>query len=265
MTLSDFSIKLDNRSEVYYSGSIKKHYGIGDAMDAVLLLTHFGLTQQEAKLYLSLLSQGGLTGYEAAKVTGISRSNVYSALSGLVAKGAARLVEGASAHYTPVPLEEFCGNCIYSLQKDAEELKRLQPKCKPDSDGYITIAGEKHILLKMRNMLREAKERVYASMSAELMKLILPELKEMVERKCKVVIITDQPLNLPGATVYCTEKKQKQIRLIVDSSSVLTGDLENGENSTCLYSKKDNLVSLFKEALKNEIKLIKLTQGRELK
>lgn len=232
-------------------------------MDAVSLLTHFGLTQQEAKLYLALFSHGDLTGYEAAKVTGISRSNTYSALSGLVEKGAARLVEGTAASYTPVPVGEFCGNCIYSLQRDAEELNRLQPKRRKDSGGYITIAGEKHILLKMRNLLREARERVYASMSAELTERILPELRDMAERGLKVVVITDRPLDLPGAVVYCTDRKQKQIRLIVDSGSVLTGDLDDGENSTCLYSSKDNLVNLFKEDLKNEIRLIKLTEGKE--
>ncbi len=233
-------------------------------MDVVVLLTHFGLTQQEAKIYLTLFSYGDLTGYEAAKVTGISRSNTYSALAGLVEKGAARLVEGAAARYTPVPIGEFCGNCIYSLQKDVETLKKMQPKRRREnSSGYITIAGEKHILLKMRNLLLGARERVYASMSAQLMERILPELRGMTERGLKVVIITDQPLDLPGATVYCTEKKQKQIRLIVDSGSVLTGDLDDGESSTCLYSKKDNLVNLFKEDLKNEIKLIELTKGRE--
>lgn len=232
-------------------------------MDAVLLLTHFGLTQQESRLYLALFAQGNLTGYEAAKVTGISRSNTYSALSGLVEKGAARLVEGAAARYTPVPMEEFCGNCIYCLQQDAKELHYLQPKCKPESDGYITIEGKKHILLKMRSLLQNANQRVYASMSAELMEQILPELKHMTEGGLKVVILTDQNLELPGATIYRTEKKQKQIRLIVDSSSVLTGDLEDGENSTCLYSQKDHLVSLLKEDLKNEIKLIELTKGRE--
>lgn len=235
----------------------------GSYTDAISLLTHFGLTQQEAKIYLSLFSQSDLTGYEAAKVTGISRSNTYSALSGLVEKGAARLVEGAATRYAAVPICEFCGNCIYSLQKDAEELGRLQPKRRKDSGGYITITGEKHILLKMRNLLLEARERVYASMSAELTERILPELRDMAERGLKVVVITDRPLRLPGATVYCTEQKQKQIRLIVDSGSVLTGDLDDGEHSTCLYSSKDNLVSLFKEDLKNEIRLIELTKGRE--
>ncbi|MCI1965158.1 MAG: TrmB family transcriptional regulator [Oscillospiraceae bacterium] len=234
----------------------------GGDTDAVTLLTHFGLTQQEARIYLTLFSHGGLTGYEAAKVTGISRSNTYSALSGLVEKGAARLVEGTATRYTPVPIEEFCGNCIYMLQKDAEALNHLQPARKKDSGGYITITGEKHILLKMRNLLLGASERVYASMSAELTQRILPELLQMVKCGRKVVVITDRPLDLPGAIIYCTEQKQKQIRLIVDSSCVLTGDLDDGEHSTCLYSSKDNLVSLFKEDLKNEIRLIELTKGK---
>ncbi len=173
------------------------------------------------------------------------------------------MVEGAATRYAPVPLEEFCGNCIYNLQKDAGELGQMQPKRRKDSGGYITIAGEKQILLKMRNLLHGARERVYASMSAELTERILPELRDMAGRGLKVVVITDRPLDLPGATVYCTERKQRQIRLIVDSGSVLTGDLDDGENSTCLYSSKDNLVSLFKEDLKNEIRLIELTKGRE--
>lgn len=232
-------------------------------MDVVTLLTHFWLTKQEAKLYWSLFSEGDMTGYEAAKSTGISRSNTYAALAGLVEKGAACLMEGAAARYTPVPLQEFCGNRIRGLQEDAAELERLQPKFRPESDGYITVAGEKHILTKMKNMLRSSQERVYASLSAELVQRILPELQDMLRRDLKVVVITDRFPDLPGATVYCTEKKQKQIRLIVDSNSVLTGDLEDGENSTCLYSKKDNLVSLFKEDLKNEIRLIELTKGKE--
>lgn len=34
-------------------------------------------------------------------------------------------------------------------------------------------------------------------------------------------------------------------------------------NSTCLYSSKQNLVDLFKDALKNEIKLIELLPEAE--
>ena len=45
-------------------------------------LLHFGLTRQEALIYVELLVKGKQTGYEIAKETGISRSNVYSGSAG---------------------------------------------------------------------------------------------------------------------------------------------------------------------------------------
>ena len=73
-------------------------------------LMAFGLTRQEASVYLCLYQKGTLTGYEAAKVTGISRSNVYNALGGLVEKGAAYLLEGSSSKY----MHEEVACCEYA-------------------------------------------------------------------------------------------------------------------------------------------------------
>ena len=39
-------------------------------------LMEFGLTRQEATIYLNLMERGMQTGYEVSKQTGISRSNV---------------------------------------------------------------------------------------------------------------------------------------------------------------------------------------------
>ena len=50
-------------------------------MNLIEGLTNFNLTKQEATLYVLLLKAGQLTGYEAAKQTGISRSNAYNALA----------------------------------------------------------------------------------------------------------------------------------------------------------------------------------------
>lgn len=232
-------------------------------MDFVELLTHFGLTKQEANIYMMLIAEGQLTGYEAAKLTGISRSNTYTALAGLAEKGAAWLIEGAVTRYTPVPPEEFCSNIIARLTKYKQELIQSAPVPKGDVDGYITIKGEDYILDKVRNMLNESEKRAYLSMSLDTIERILPELADGVARGLKIVIITNRPFLLEGATVYHAEKTQKQIRLIADSASVLTGDLCDGKDSTCLYSKKKNLVDLFKESLKNEIKLIELTKGKQ--
>ena len=66
------------------------------------------------------------------------------------------------------------------------------------------------------------------------------------------------PCPLKGAVIYRTQKKEAQIRLIVDSIKVLTGSILAGENATCLFSKNKNLVDVFKEMLKNEITLIEM-------
>lgn len=231
-------------------------------MDLIEGLTHFNLTKQEATLYVLLLKEGYLTGYEAAKQTGISRSNTYTALAGLVDKGAAYVLEeGKVTRYTPVPPEEFCSNKIDRLQEIKKDVLNQLPVLKSDAEGYITIKGELEIINKLKNTVRQAEARIYVSANKRVMELLKVELLDALNRGLKVVIISDKQFTLPQAICYGTEKQNEQIRLIADSQTVVTGDLEDDENSTCLYSCKRNLVDLFKDALKNEIKLIELQKG----
>lgn len=230
-------------------------------MNLIECLTNFNLTKQEATLYVLLLKSGQLTGYEAAKQTGISRSNTYTALAGLVDKGAAYILEeGKVTHYTPVAPEEFCTNKIDRLVEIKKELLSQLPVLQSDAEGYITIKGEREIINKLKNTVRQAKARIYASANARVLEVLKPELEAALKKGLKVVIISDKSFALDGAICYGTVKQNEQIRLIADSHTVLTGDLEDEENSTCLYSCKRNLVDLFKEALKNEIALIKIME-----
>lgn len=230
-------------------------------MDLIELLGYYNLTRQESALYLLLCSEGKLTGYEAAKASGISRSNIYTALAGLVEKGAARMEEDTATHYIPVSIEEFCDNRIRRMQEYRELLLKAAPRRREASEGYITIKGESNIIDKMKNMIGAAKERIYLAVSEHTISLLLPQLRSALQRGLKVVLITDPLFELEGALVYHTKTGQHQIRLIADSKNVLTGDIAAGSESTCLYSQNRNLIELFKEALKNEITLIAVTKG----
>lgn len=232
-------------------------------MAAAEMLMQFNLTRQEAVIYLTLLSEGSMNGYEIAKTTGLSRSNAYTSLSSLAEKGCAYVVEGPAVQYTPVPIEEFCGNRIRKLQETMKELVKNVPARKETADGYVTVRGRDHILDKMKNMVLEAKERLYLSVSGGVLEEILPEIESAAAKGIKVVLITDRKAALNGAVIYAAKRADKQIRLIVDSANVLTGDIEDGGDSTCLYSKKKNLVDLIKDSLKNEIKIIEMTKGND--
>lgn len=230
-------------------------------MDIVERLTQFGLTRHEASIYLTLLAEGDLNGYEVAKTTGISRSNAYTSLASLVEKGGAYVMEEATIRYTPVAISEFCENKIRKLQESKQDLIATIPTKRDAVAGYITIKGEINILNKLRNMILEAQERIYISVPEQILKTVLPDIEAAINRDIKMVIITNGSLPLAGAIVHIAAQPLQQIRLIADSTNVLTGDVSNGEHSTCLYSRKRNLVDLFKDAMKNEIKLIEMTKG----
>lgn len=232
-------------------------------MDITEALMSFGLTRQEANIYFLLCREGELNGYEVSKITGISRSNSYSALAGLVDKGAAYIIEGDAIKYTPVNIKEFCENKIRFMVENKNNLIKSIPTKKIKDDGYITIKGEKHIMNKFRNMIINAKERAYLFVCEEILNLVLEELRDLIKRGIKVVIITDSSFKFQGAKVYHKKHNPMQIRLIVDSKFVLTGEIEDKINSTCLYSSNSNIVDVFKESLTNEIKLIEIEEGRD--
>ena len=235
-------------------------------MDNVELLMSFGLTRQEARVYILLLGEGALSGYEAAKRLGISRSNAYAALAGLVDKGAAYVAEEQAVQYHAVSIKE-----LHYMEELSETLERQIPKQKQEDAKYLTIRGRRHIEDKFRNMLKEVKERVYLSVAASVADLFREELAELTAQNKKVVLLTDEQYILDGAIIYyagkrsfasghtgCEETVDGQIRLITDSSYALTGELQDEETSACLYSANPNLVRLLKDALANEIKLIEI-------
>lgn len=224
-------------------------------MNFIDSLNDFGLTRQEGSIYSALLNHGEMTGYEVAKDTGISRSNVYAALTALVEKGAAYLVQGEATKYRPVEISRFTENRISELKKTALWLEKHVPRKVISCDGYITIIGAKNIKNKIRQMLAETELRLYMMAPAKVLGEFENELAEIVKAGKKVVLLT-KDFKLAGAKIYETKPEQGQLRFITDSSYVLTGELTGDEHDTCLYSGQKNLVEVMKEALKDKITLL---------
>lgn len=224
-------------------------------MTLIECLMKTGLTRHESELYVALCREGEMNGYEAAKATGIPRANAYQALASLADKGGAYIIEGPVLRYAAVPVEEYCANVLAHMNNILEHIKRECPRGKPQHEPYITITGFRHIVDKMKNMIRQAKERVYVSLSEKEIAYVRDELMDAIERGLKVVAITSSGVELEGATLYTIQKKPGPIRIIVDSTQVLTGEISGLEEDSCLYSRNRPLVELIKDSLKNEILL----------
>lgn len=230
-------------------------------MDISEKLILFGLTRQEAMIYMLLCSNPALSGYEVAKKTGISRSNAYTALAGLVEKGAAYLIEDSAKRYISVAPEEFCENRIKAMTKAKQFICENMQMTTPKKDEYITIKGETAIINKIKTMINAAEKRMYLSCSKKTLDSVEGELKEAVKKGLKVVLITEEESDIEGILEYINKDSIKGMRLIIDSKTALTGETKNGAYSTALYSGKENLVELLKDSMKNEIKLLEFYKG----
>lgn len=228
-------------------------------MNIIDELMNFGLSRQESNIYIALLTYGAMSGYEVAKETGISRSNVYASLQSMVEKGACVISEEESTKYVPISIEDFLDDTLLDLKNRADFIKKHAPKKIEVSQGYLTITGTKNIANRIFKMLRECSMRLYVMASSRILIDFKKELVSLIESGKKVVILSDD-FDLEGAVTYKTNVDDNQIRLITDSNYVLTGIYSSlnfcDEHEACLYSDQQNLVDVMKEALKNKIILL---------
>ena len=231
-------------------------------MNIIECLMQTGLTRHESTLYITLCKKGELNGYEAAKIANIPRANTYQALAGLVDKGAAFTIESTNGiRYTAVPVNDYCANILNRTTEILEKIKLECPTIKAKSEPYITIQGFEHIINKMKNIINNAAQRIYISISANDLNYLKDDLESAADRGLKVVAITYGNFDLKNITVYTIKSINRHIRLIADSSDVLTGNISGSQDDTCLFSKNMPLVELIKDSLKNEIKLAQLERS----
>ena len=226
--------------------------------DVIERLMNFSLSRQEAIVYICLWEHGKLTGYEASKLTGISRSNVYGALKALADKGAAIVTESNTTLYSAVEPDEFLTNKIFHMEEDKKYLVEHMPKVVECEEGYLTIQGYRNIKDKIRNMIEQCDMRLYMAASGNIIKEFEDALADAKKRGLKIVLMSDRDYSHVATKFYQDEPETGQIRLITDSTYVLTGEIKGKSSDTCLYSGQKNLVTIMKEALRNKIRLLEI-------
>jgi len=127
------------------------------ALNTPLDLTHFGFTQTENIVYSRLLDGGPAGGYAVAREVNLARANVYQALRGLVAKGAA-VVTGEN----PQKFRAIRPADLYALilEQESQKLDRLGAQIahvpEKGAEAFVPITSERAFLgLAERAVVRE--------------------------------------------------------------------------------------------------------------
>lgn len=160
-------------------------------------LTRFGFTPTESLVYEVLLKTGSGTGYAIARAAGLARANAYSALEGLVSKGAARVEAGRPRRYRsegPAGLiARISNNHGVALERLSSELENISSTASPT---IVEIDSGRAILQLLNQGVTRASQSVELLVPPDAYPLLAPSLRRPVAADLRVVLWSTSPVDL---------------------------------------------------------------------
>jgi HTH-type transcriptional regulator, sugar sensing transcriptional regulator len=169
-------------------------------------LTPFGYTPTESLVYEVLLTEGPGTGYAIARAAGLARANAYSALEGLVAKGAARADGGRPRRYRPEDttalIARIANDQGHALDKLSAELEGLAA---PATPTVVEIDSPRAALQLISRDVARATASVSILAPPEAYPLLTPALRRPAGAGVALNLLATAPVTLDFAPVRVVE------------------------------------------------------------
>jgi HTH-type transcriptional regulator, sugar sensing transcriptional regulator len=197
-------------------------------------LTHFGFTPTESLVYEVLLTSGPGTGYALARAAGLARANAYSALEGLVAKGAARVEGGRPRRYRPEApaglIARIAHNHGLALDRLSADLETIAV---PSTPTVVEIESGRAVLQLISHDVARASRSVRLLAPADAFPLLAPALRRPVSAGLPVFLWSTGPVDLGFAPVELVSEDHgwpgMPIIAVVDDHSAVVGSRQANE------------------------------------
>ena len=198
-------------------------------------LTPFGFTPTESLVYEVLLTAGPGTGYAIARAAGLARANAYSALEGLVTKGAARADGGRPRRYRPEDTTAVIARIANDHGQALDQLSvDLEALATPSAPTLVEIDSPRAALHLISHDVARASKAVALLAPPEAYPLLAPALRRPasagveltllatgpVELSFAPVVVVDQVSEWPGAPLICVVDDKSAIVAYRDGNDV---------------------------------------------
>lgn len=221
--------------------------------DTYEFLTKVGFSLNEAKVYVTLLQNKALNGYEIAKLSGVSRSLVYDVIERLLNKGFIIKSEGAVNYYVALDynkaLEKIDNENRNNLLNAETNLKLLSKKDN-DNEFIFNIRGFDKFIEKAKEKIKLAKKEISLSIWKQDFAFFRDELSKALRRGVKVYIFSFEDIILDNAEIFTYKVKDasnlfpyRRISLIIDNNDTFIGE-NIGDKSVSIYTKNQAISSL---------------------
>ncbi|MBA3760473.1 MAG: TrmB family transcriptional regulator [Gemmatimonadales bacterium] len=197
-------------------------------------LTRFGFTPTETLIYEVLLTSGPGTGYAIARAAGLARANAYSALEGLVAKGAARVEGGRPRYYRPEPPTTLIARIANENGLALERLSAdLDTIAVPDTPTVVEIETGRAVLQLITHDVARASRSVALAAPPDAFPLLAPALRRPVSSGLPVELYSTAPVDLGFHPVEIIPEGHSwpgmPIISVVDDRSAILGSRQGSE------------------------------------
>ncbi|HWC75171.1 MAG TPA: helix-turn-helix domain-containing protein [Gemmatimonadales bacterium] len=217
-------------------------------------LTPFGFTPTESLVYTTLLRLGPATGYAVARAARLARANAYSALEGLVNRGAASRTPPPHrpARYRPTDPQGLLAQLAMRQGEALDRLGReLQELSLPGEPITREVAGLRAVANLVMQLVARATQRVEGVMAAELWRPTLPAWRRAADRaQIDLRMIGNLPADSPSWLKLAGEDATatRATILVIDESQLIltSGD---GEAIAGVWSAHTLVVMLARRAL----------------
>jgi sugar-specific transcriptional regulator TrmB len=197
-------------------------------------LTHFGFTPTESLVYEVLLTGGPGTGYAIARTAGLARANAYSALEGLVSKGAARVDLGRPKRYRPEAPAALIARISTDHGLALERLSSdLDSVTVPATPTLVEIESGRAVLQLITHDVARATGSVALLAPADAFPILAPALRRPYSAGLPLVLCATAPVDLGFAVVEVVGGTQAwpgmPIISVVDGRSALLAARQGGD------------------------------------
>lgn len=243
--------------------------GPDGANGLVRRLAELGFSIYEARAYLGLLGDDGLTGYALAQRTGLPQPKVYETLRRLVQRGAAVQVDSEPARYAALPparlLQGLKTTFHEQLAAAQTELERLPGATAEEwQEPLRRSAGWPAVRARADELIAGARRRLYVTGWARHLRELRPALEAADERGVAITLLHfgDLRVSLPHGrawrhastegTIYRSHRA-RQLGIVADSAQALWALAPDGDDWSAVTSADERIVALLKAYVRHDV------------
>ncbi|MFQ6606477.1 MAG: TrmB family transcriptional regulator [Fidelibacterota bacterium] len=218
------------------------------------VLQEFGLSGNAAKAYTALLKQNPSTGYEISIQAGIPRSAIYSVLNQLKTKGLVNSIGESPTRYFPIApasliehLDHIHTERITILEDALSNLSVSE-----EAFDFWHLHGYHNIVLKMKELIKNAQEKIFLSAWEKEVVALGKELKAAEMRGVQITLFSFCKLQQEyGVTVTYNllEKELLQVWnprviLVIDHTESIMGSTRERSDSRAIWTRNKAITEI---------------------